>query len=272
MKKNYIGLTLAVVLFISCASGAFAVERLAPPTQSEKDPITGANQLSSDAFSIGIHARKVVKNAKNLVGGRHPNIILAEAHLKMATKFGITFSYYVQIYHLLRARKLACRVIEEKGERLKSEYLLTDAERRYSLVSPSTAELDRRVDPKKVDQAQVDASYIISRTAVVLTDVQRIPGHKAGLAQAVAHQQKARELFMNQAFREGIYHSLRARKLAFQIIQKNGEKLRPEFFLEAKERSYSNDSPKGAELDHRLEQSKIISDEEAAYIRIEPDI
>ena len=263
---------ILITLFITGLSGVFAADPLAPPTKYEKDPITGANQLSSDVLSISMRTGRAVNQAKKIAGENHHYVVLAMAHQKKATYYNLALSIYDAIYHSLRARELACRAIEEKGVRVPSEYLLNDTERRYKLISPSGEELDQRIDPSKIDQVQIDARYIICRSAMALTDVQSIPGIKYGLAQAIAHQQKARELYMNHNYRDAIFHSLRARIIAFQIIEKHKEKLRPELFLEEMERHYNKDRPEDFELDGRLDRRRVGKDEEAVYIRIELDI
>src|SRR4051794_36310171 len=66
-----------------------------------------------------------------------------------------------------------------------------------------------------------DGGYIIHRTSMIVFTAQRAGEnghHYEGFAQVIAHQQRARELYMQGSYREAIYHSLRAREFAIRII------------------------------------------------------
>lgn len=116
-----------------------------------------------------------------------------------------------------------------------------------------------------------DAGYVLERTSRVMRDAQMISrrGHRySGFALAVAHQQRARELYANGSYREAIFFSLRARDLAFQIISNNHGKLGPEFRRDDREECY-HDGPDGSELDARLDLHNVGRDKDAVHLSIE---
>jgi hypothetical protein len=120
-----------------------------------------------------------------------------------------------------------------------------------------------------------DARYIIHRTAAVIDDAQQAAERRhryMGLAQAVANQQQARRLYMNGNYRDAIFHSLRARDIALQIIRNNGRRPRPEYFRDNMEERYVHDSPRGDDLDRRLDRQRMGKDDDAIHIRINLDL
>jgi hypothetical protein len=124
-------------------------------------------------------------------------------------------------------------------------------------------------------QIREDARYIIHRSAMVLFAARRAAerGHRYfGLARAFAHQQKARELYEDGSYREAIFHSLRARDLAFQIIRENREKPGREFFRDDLEDRYTREAPRDNELDLRINLHNIGSDDEAVRFNFDIDI
>ena len=112
-------------------------------------------------------------------------------------------------------------------------------------------------------QNQQHARSVLQRTAVVLLDAKRAAEHGhyiTGLGRAVDHQQLARELYRNGSYQDAIYHSLLARRLAEQILARNGERLRPEYSCDTIELTYSHRSPRDIDLDLRLNPRKVSSD------------
>ena len=124
-------------------------------------------------------------------------------------------------------------------------------------------------------QERDDAGYIIHRTATVVFTAQQAAQHGHhyyGFAQVIAHQQKARELYWAGSYREAIYHSLRARDLAFQIIEGNREKPRREFYRDEMEERYRHSSPRDEELDLKIDKKKVAKDDEVVRLHFDLDI
>lgn len=122
------------------------------------------------------------------------------------------------------------------------------------------------------EQERNDAGYIIHRTADVIYVAQRSTRRRQyynGLSQAVAHQQKARQLYMRGFYRDAIFHSLRARRIAISVIQGNKEKWSGSW--EAREDRYRHESPRDNDLDVKLSLIKI-GDKEAVRISIDLDL
>lgn len=139
-------------------------------------------------------------------------------------------------------------------------------EQKRTPPAPPNAHRDREAQKLKAD-----ANYILRRTAQVLSEAQQIgrrSRHYSGIGLAVAHQQKARELYLKGSYREAIAFSLRSRDLAFQIIRTNKGKIRPDYQRDQREAGYYNHS-EGVKLDARLEKSKISRDRDALHLKIE---
>lgn len=120
-----------------------------------------------------------------------------------------------------------------------------------------------------------DSRYVTHRTAMLLMDAQRSADHRhysSGLAQAIAHQQRAHELYMKGSYRDAIFFSLRARDLAIQIIQGNKEKPRREFFRDEREERYYQKSPRHEDLDARLDRKNKWRDEDVVHMKFDFDI
>lgn len=120
-----------------------------------------------------------------------------------------------------------------------------------------------------------DAGYIIHRTALIIYDAQQAAKRRHyyyGLSRAIAHQQKARQLYKIESYRDAIYHSLRARDLAFQVIRENRERPRREFYRDELEISYSRTAPRNNELDIRINTIKIGKDDQVVNLHFELDI
>jgi hypothetical protein len=129
--------------------------------------------------------------------------------------------------------------------------------------------------PGPQNQIRDDARFIIHRTAAVIDDAQQAAERRhrfMGLAQAIGNQQEARRLYMNGNYRDAIFHSLRARDIALQIIRDNGRRARPEYFRDNMEERYAHDSPRGDDLDRRLDRQKMGKDDDAIHIRINLDL
>lgn len=106
------------------------------------------------------------------------------------------------------------------------------------------------------EKLREDARAIIQRTTVVLREAQQTAKrhrYTRGLAKAVAHQERARELYWRGDYKDAIFHSLRARDLAFQIIRGNRQSYRKEYDWNDMERRYRHDCPKDDDLDVRIE-------------------
>lgn len=76
--------------------------------------------------------------------------------------------------------------------------------------------------------AQKQARTVIMRTAKYLEEAQQVSKrsrhmrqNRQGLGQAISHQRRAREYYQDGWFERAIAHSIRARKIAIDIIQKN---------------------------------------------------
>lgn len=125
---------------------------------------------------------------------------------------------------------------------------------------------------KRREQERNDARYIIHRTANVIYVAQRSAGRRNyynGLAKAIAHQQKARQLFMAGSYQSAIHHSLRARRIAISVIEGNRERWPNPW--DAREEKYRRNSPRDRDLDIKLNMIKI-GDKEAIKISIDLDL
>jgi hypothetical protein len=123
-------------------------------------------------------------------------------------------------------------------------------------------------------QIREDARYVIHRSAMVIFAARRAVEYRHryfGLARAIAHQQRARELYENGSYREAIFHSLHARELAIQIIRGNRGKMRPDFFRDEKEERYARDLPRDSELDLRVKE-KVGNDDDAVHWKFDLDV
>jgi hypothetical protein len=151
---------------------------------------------------------------------------------------------------------------QEQRERERREHERREKERK---------ERERRERERK-EQERNDARYIIHRTANVIYVAQRSTGRRNyynGLAQAIAHQQKARQLFMAGSYQSAIHHSLRARKIAISVIEGNKERWSNPW--DAREEKYRHNSPRDRDLDIKLNLIKI-GDKEAIKISIDLDL
>lgn len=129
-------------------------------------------------------------------------------------------------------------------------------------------EYDQREDRRYVQERE-DARYIINRTASVISRAQRaarIGHYYDGFARSIAHQHKARELFQARHHREAIFHSLRARRLAMQVIRGNRENWSG-YAWDDREERYGHMAPNDRDLDVQVDWSKVGNDDAAVRIR-----
>lgn len=114
-----------------------------------------------------------------------------------------------------------------------------------------------------------DARYVINRTATVIFRAQRtarVHHYYAGFARSVAHQNKARELFRAGSYREAIFHSLRARKLAMFVIRGNRDNWSG-YDRDDREAFYVKMAPRDNDLDIRVDWHKVEKDDAAVHIQ-----
>lgn len=155
---------------------------------------------------------------------------------------------------------------KEQRERERREQERRERERR---------EMERRErerwERERREKVKDDARYIIHRTADVIYVAQRSAarGHYyKGLAQAVAHQQKARRLYMSGFYQDAIFHSLRARRIAIHIIEMNKEKWTGSW--DRREEWYIRFSPRDNDLDVKLKFT--FGDQDAVRVTIDLDL
>ncbi len=96
----------------------------------------------------------------------------------------------------------------------------------------------------------------IKRTSTVIMaakkDLQQGKIYTGDFARAVAHQRYARKLFMNGFYQKAIYHSHRARMLAFAVIRSNKGVVNREWELDKDESRLPANQPGDRELDQEL--------------------
>lgn len=170
-----------------------------------------------------------------------------------------------------RERREKERREQERRERERKEQERRERERRErERREQERRERERRERLKR--EQQEDARYIIRRTADVIYVAQRSTGRRhyyKGMSKAVAHQQKAQRLYRAGAYQEAIFHSLRARRIAIEIIQGNREKWNGSW--DTREDKYRKIAPRDADLDVKLDLIKI-GDKEAVRISIDLDL
>lgn len=153
---------------------------------------------------------------------------------------------------------------KEKRERARREQERRERERRE--------QKRRESEQQRREQEKNDARYVIHRTANVIYAAQRSTSRRnyyKGMSQAVAHQQKARQLFMAGAYQSAIHHSLRARRIAISIIEGNRERWSTPW--DVREEKYHRNSPRDNDLDLKLHFFKF-GDKEAIKITIDLDL
>ncbi len=124
---------------------------------------------------------------------------------------------------------------------------------------------------------KAEARHVIGRSAAIVLTAQRFAaqGQKyQRLGLAIAHQVYARKLYGGGVYTEAIYHSLRARVLAANVIKQNkGESLIGALYDRMEEKFAQETSP-AQELDQKLKEAKvdIMSDQEAAGAQLNLDV
>lgn len=128
---------------------------------------------------------------------------------------------------------------------------------------------------KQAQHERNDAAYILQRTTKVIYAAKAAAMHRHhyfGMAKAVAHQQKARELYWKRLYREAIFHSLRARKMAFDILEANRERPRREYYRNNMEERYGHVSPRENDLDMRIDLQKVGDDYKVTRFELNLDL
>lgn len=96
----------------------------------------------------------------------------------------------------------------------------------------------------------------LRRTTMVLLATHKVVKankvYTGNLARAIAHQRYARKLFFRNRFYRAIYHSRRARLLAFSAIKANKKTVPKEWAFQSGDEAHFKDSPSDAELDKAL--------------------
>ena len=129
-------------------------------------------------------------------------------------------------------------------------------------------------DVRQNREMQNDSRYIIHRTAQAISEAQRAAerGHRpAGLARAVFAHQRAQQLYKSGNYQDAIFISMRARRLAFDVIRANQVRVRPEFMWDRVESRYDHQGPGDDELDRRMggDKGRMGRDDDAVRIKIE---
>ncbi len=112
------------------------------------------------------------------------------------------------------------------------------------------------------------AKTVIRRTAVVIQDAQQAAGrgrHSQGLGRAVAHHRYSIREYNQRNYRDAIYHSLRARELAGQVLRNNHRRLPRESNWTDDERNWKRRSPSNAELDRKVVRLTVGDDESVQF-------
>ncbi len=170
-----------------------------------------------------------------------------------------------------RERRENERREQERREMERRERERREAERR-ELERRERERREREIwERERREKVKDDARYIIHRTADVIYVAQRSANHRQyykGLGQAVAHQQKARRLYLSGFYQDAIFHSLRARKIALEVIHGNKERWTGSW--DAREDWYFRYSPRDNDLDVKL--NFTIGDKDAVRISIDLDL
>ena len=160
---------------------------------------------------------------------------------------------------------------QERREKERRERERREAERRELERREREHRERERWERERREKVKDDARFIIHRTADVIYEAQRSAdrGHYyKGLAQAVAHQQKARRLYMSGFYQDAIFYSLRARRIAIHVIEMNKGKWTGSW--DPREEWYIRFSPRDNDLDVKLKFT--IGDQEAVRITIDLDL
>ncbi len=158
----------------------------------------------------------------------------------------------------------------ERREKEQRELEWREWSRRNNKINDRLAR--ERWEREQRERENSDARYTIRRTASIITLAQRNARiNFVGLALVVAHQQRATDLYRAGFYREAIFHSLRARRLAITIITKNKVVWRDPV-VDTREESYYRVAPRDNDIDLRIDRSRMAKDNEAVKIIINIDI
>jgi hypothetical protein len=118
---------------------------------------------------------------------------------------------------------------------------------------------------------KVKARLFVNRTNIVMKYaremVKQNKVYTGNLIKASAHQKLARDLFKEGKFKMAVFHSHRARSLAFEAIRANRAKVKPEMEISAAERDLVKDIPVAAQLDAEVSIPEGATDESAVAER-----
>lgn len=102
-----------------------------------------------------------------------------------------------------------------------------------------------------VDKAK--AKIVLSKTnrgiGVAHMTVKRTKKYTGKLGKAVKHARVAKKLYTAGNYDRSVYHSLRARKLALEVMQENGAKTGSDFIFSTDENTMLSSSPSDADLE-----------------------
>lgn len=117
-----------------------------------------------------------------------------------------------------------------------------------------------------------DARQVMFRTANVLKMAQvsanRFRDNRRGLGQAFAQQRYAQDLYSRGNYRDAIFHSLRARELALEIIRRNRGSIQHDWEFNDWELRYRHEAPSDHDLDGGI-HGFFMGDDDAVHFNIE---
>jgi HEPN domain-containing protein len=128
-----------------------------------------------------------------------------------------------------------------------------------------------RYEEHQEREGKRDARNVLERTERVIDEAQdsvRMRHRNRGLARAVGHQQRAIELYRVGQYQDAIFHSLRARDIAIQIMEANHREVRSDFRRDRVEEDYARRAPRDNDLDVKVDWSKVGNDDDAARVQI----
>lgn len=120
-----------------------------------------------------------------------------------------------------------------------------------------------------------DVRHVYRRTAAVLRVAQRFASASHinyGLGLAIIHHRYSEKLYHQGRMDDAIYHSLRARSIAANVIRQNKSEILQEALHDQMESRYAQRSPSEKELDRRVRGEKPLSDEAAETERFSSDL
>jgi hypothetical protein len=115
---------------------------------------------------------------------------------------------------------------------------------------------------------QANAKKFLNRTNQILAHAREVVRqnkvYTGNLSKASNHQKYAKELFKEGKFKTAMYHSNRARSLAFDAMKANKTNPKSEMQLTTAEQDLIKDIPIAAQLDAELIVQENTTDEQAA--------